>query len=98
MDRASFLADLPASWPGHMARREVSGYRSHFERRNRVWKSCWGALWRLFSWMAAARYRWVSASPARDRRPLNNYSSLAPLSIQFVRGVFQSVVPIGGTR
>jgi len=26
LDRASFLADLPASWPGHMARREVSGY------------------------------------------------------------------------
>ena len=80
-----------------MARREVSGYRSPFERRNRCLEELLERSLAPLSWMAAAGYRWVSASPARDRRPLNNYSSLAPLSIQFVRGAFQSVVPINGT-
>ena len=40
------------------------------------------------SWTAATGYRWVSASPARDRRPLNNYSPLAPWSTMSARGVF----------
>ena len=62
-------------------------------------KSCWRALWRV---SAGRRTRAIGGDPhqpgSSPPQPFC-YAVLArPLSIQFVRGAFQSVVPMGATR